>query len=236
MRVDVKKFLFFGVESQRKAFFEEAQELGIVHFINENKVPITVPEEIQHFQQAIKVLRGQPPVKQDESKDYTHASGIVDKILANHSILHKNEEEERVLKLEISRMEPLGDFSIEDLNFIQQEGKRVVQFYYSEEGVVKQETLPEDVIFLGSAHNLDYFMGIRKEPAQYNKMYEIKVDRTLDQLKSRVEEIHKENGTAHSELKGLAKYDEFLHHALVDLLNKAQLHDVQHYVQYTLDE
>lgn len=236
MRVDVKKFLFLGVESQRSAFFEEAQDLGVVHFINEKKTPVTVPEEIQHFQQAIKVLRGQPTIEQEESTNYSQARAIVEDIIANHAILHKNEEEERVLKLEISRMEPLGDFSLEDLDFIENEGKRVVQFYYSEEGVVKQETLPENVIYLGMAHNLDYFMRIGKEPAQLLKMFEIKIDRTLDELQDRLAEIHRQNAQAHTELKELAKYDEYLHHALVDLLNRSQLNDVQHYVQYALDD
>lgn len=236
MRYDVLKYLFLGASSQKNQFFEEAQELGMVHFINETKQAATVPEDIQRFQHAIKVLRGQPPVDQDETTDYSLAPGIVKRILENNALLLKNEEEGRTLSLEISRMEPLGNFSLEDLQFIEREGQRVIQFYYSEEGVVDQEALPDEVVYLGNAHHLDYFMGIRKEPAQYNKMFEIKVDRSLEELDHRVKELQKQNMRAHEELKALAKYNEYLHHALVDMLNRAQLNDVQHYVQYALDE
>ncbi len=34
MRIDVKKLLFIGLKSQKQQFFEEAQQLGLVHFIN----------------------------------------------------------------------------------------------------------------------------------------------------------------------------------------------------------
>lgn len=236
MRIDVAKFLFVGLESQKQQFFEEAQELGIVHFINATNTRPAVPEEVHKFQQAIKVLRGQPPVEQDETTDYSNSKAIVEKILANHQILHKNEEEERILKLEIARMEPLGNFSLQDLEYIQKEGQRVIQFYYSEEGVIQEEGLPEDVIYLGNSHHLDYFVGIGKEPKQYNKMFEIVVDRPLRDLEKRVREIHNENSIAHEELKKLARYNEYLHHAIIDLLNKEQLNDVQSYVQYSLDE
>lgn len=236
MRVDLKKFLFMGLESLKKQFFEEAQKLGIVHFINETNTRPAVPDDVHRFQQAIKVLRGQPPVEQDETKDYSLSQDIVTQILANHAILHKNEEELRVLKLEISRMEPLGKFSLQDLLFIEKEGDRIIQFYYSEEGSVDEGALPEDVIYLGNAHHLDYFMGIRKESAQYNKMFEIKVDKSLEQLEERVQQIHAQDSVAHAELKKLAKYNEYLHYALVDLLNKAQLNDAENYVRYALDD
>lgn len=236
MRVDVKKFLFLGIKSLKQKFFEEAQNLGIIHFINEANTRAPVPEEVHKFQQAIKVLRGQPSVDQEESTDYSQSRAIVEKILHFGSTLHKNEEELRVLKLEISRMEPLGNFSLEDLEFIQREGKRVIQFYYSEEGAIDQTKLPEDVEYLGNAHHLDYFVGIRKEAAQYPKMVEIKVDRTLDQLYAREAEIRRQNSHAHQELKTLAKYNEYLHYALIDLLNEAQLTDVQSYVRYSLDD
>ena len=33
MRIDLQKFLFVGSEEDRRYFFEEAQKLGIIHFI-----------------------------------------------------------------------------------------------------------------------------------------------------------------------------------------------------------
>ncbi len=62
------------------------------------------------------------------------------------------------------------------------------------------------------------------------------MNRSLDQLNQRLVEIQSQSAGAHQKLKVLAKYNEYLHHALVELLNEAQLNDVQHYVEYSLED
>ncbi len=76
------------------------------------------------------------------------------------------------LKLEISRIEPLGNFSPDDLRYIEKEGNGSFSSISPKRGQLMKKNLPEDLVYLGNAHHLDYFMGIRKEPAQYNKMVE----------------------------------------------------------------
>ena len=118
MRVDVVKFLMVGSEEHRNFFFKEAQKLGIIHFIDPNPGLKEIPAEIHHILAAIKILRGLPPMEQDETKEYVLADGLVNKILQLNQERHKLAEAERVTNLDIVRVEPFGDFSHEDIAYL----------------------------------------------------------------------------------------------------------------------
>ncbi len=236
MRYDVKKFLFMGLESDRKAFFEQAQEAGVVHFIETGPAKIKeVPQEVQMMAQAIKILRGLPPVEQEETEEYALAEGLVKKILSLKQTQDKLLEEERLDRLEMSRIEVFGDFSKEDIAYIEQEGHCKIQFYCAREGFAESEELPREVIYVGTNHSLDYFVGVNKEPKQFEKMSEIHIDTPLGALKRRYREVHKEIFQVEQRIKTYAKYNTFLHHALIYKLNTYHLHAAESAVKPVME-
>ena len=58
MRIDVKKFLFVGLNEERTRFFEKAQNLGLIQFIDVRGARSReLPEELQKINSAIKIVR-----------------------------------------------------------------------------------------------------------------------------------------------------------------------------------
>lgn len=230
MRVDVKKFLFIGLEIEKDNFFAKAQQEEIIHFINTNPgYRKETPEAIQEFAEAIKVLREQPPTDQEEIEDYTIAEGLASKIIQLKTTHNKLLEEERLTKIEITRVGIFGDFSLEDLENLEKDAKRKIQFFCGKNGIKDEGNLPDEVLYVGSEHGLDYFIAINSEPKQYEKLSEIIIPQPVGSLKRRLTAIQKECSDIHNRLKGYAKYNTFLHHALIHTLNSTELQTAKEY-------
>lgn len=222
MRHDVKKILFVGIEEEREAFFKKAQDLGLVHFISP-VIPYDkdLPDDVQSLISAIKIVRGLPTLEQEDQGDLALGVGLAKKILQLKNKLDKLEEEKRVTNLEIARIGIFGRFSFEDIAHIENEGKRKFQFFFAKKGL--HHELPEEVILVGSDHGLDYFVAINSEATQYEKMVEMKIEHPLNLLEERSRTIQQEIADVDHQLKSYAKYNRFLHLALVDHLNKHHL-------------
>lgn len=236
MRYDVKKFLFVGIEDERAAFFERAQDAGIIHFIkNKSSMIQGIPDSVQNIVKAIKVVRGLPPAEQEELEDYSPADSIVEKILILNQKLEALNEEFRIVSLEKSRVEPFGDFTIEDISYIEKEAKRHVQFYVAKRGFAEKGELPPEVIYVTSDNGLDYFVAFNKQGKQYPKLIEVNINRSLGSLKVRLEEMSTEKHDIEQQLKTLAKYNQFLHHALTYKLNDFHLKEATDNVQFPIE-
>lgn len=235
MRKDVKKILFLGLEDDKDAFFQSAQEEGIIHFIDPNQsAHKEVPQDVQRISAAIKVLRGLPSHEQEENYQALDADQIVNDILLLHEKNEKLLEEIRVKTIEISRIEPFGRFSFEDISYIEKKGKCKIQFFCARPNAFEEEPEPENLIFVSAEHGLDYYIAINDHPVAYERMIEMKFDHTLDELKQQVKAAQKEHYKIEHDLKHYVKYNEFLHHALVDKLNQYHLYNAQTYVQQTM--
>lgn len=238
MRIDVKKFLFFGIEKDRKNFFEKAQKTGIIEFINKD-VQLYVPEEpsdIQELRAAIKVLRGLPVVEQEEIDNLSLANSTASCIVKLNYSFEALHEEKRILQQEINRVEVFGDFSLEDLEVIQKEAGRKLQFFFAKkEAEVEARSFPE-VIYVGSMHGLDYYTALNRERKSYEGMIEIMIERPLGQLYKRLNLVNREILAVESELKIFSKRNDLLHQALVDKLNLYNLNTVKDYVQQVMGD
>lgn len=236
MRIDVKKFLFIGTERDRLQFFEKAQNAGIIDFIKSKAIKgKDVPLEIQNNVTAIKILRGLPTAPQEELADFVLADGLVHKILHLKNTLERLEEEQRVIKLEISRVAIFGNFSLDDLHFIEQQGHRKIQFFFSKKSA-STESFPPELIYVGSDHGMDYFVAINAQPTQYPKLIEMRIEKPVGVLQERDRAIEKEIRDTEHRLKNYAKYNTFLHHALVYKLNTYHLEAAQGQTRGTLDD
>ncbi len=236
MRIDVEKFLFIGMDSDREAFFKKAQEMGFVHFIETHEHShIEVPPEIQNYNSAIKILRGLPVVAQDHSVKFEEADSIVSEILANQKKLEKDEEELRLLKLEIARVEVFGDFKIDDIKYIEKVGNRIIQYFFARAGIQDEIDLPPEVIYLTTDHGLDYFASINSKPVQFPNLIEIKIERPLGELKTRQNELKKEVAQLQEKLRLAAKYNSFLHEAFIAKMDNYNLQTARSFARHTLE-
>lgn len=223
MRIDVKKFLFAGLERDKMRFFEEAQNLGIVHFISSKGMSHSVSLEIQNTLSSIKLLNRLPEVEQENESGESSADAIVDEILHAQSALEQAEEERRVLTQEISRVAPFGSYSKSDLDWIEKEGRRKVQFFCAKLGFASSGELPDNLIFITAENELEYYLGINSEAIYDKRLIELKPQNDLHTLEHNLSLVMQEIHEYESELKKLARYNDYLHQALLTQLNRAHL-------------
>ncbi len=236
MRYDVNKYLFVGFEGEREDFFQKAQDHGIIHFIKTKPAKVGhVPEELQDLLKAIKIVKGLPPIEQEEIEEYALADGLVLKILQLKKTEEALYEEERVIKQDMARMEVFGDFSAESRQQLEKETQRKMQFFCARVGSINLQALPPEIVYVGSDISLDYFMALNPGPKTYPKMAEIVIHKPLGELSKRLKEIAEEIHSIEQRLKGYAKYNEFLHHHLIYKLNTYHLHDANAQTTPALD-
>jgi len=227
MRIDVKKYAFIGLESDRPAFFKKAQDAGIINFIDASKKSKESAPDVNNFIAAIKILRALPVEKQVELDEYALAEGLVYKILHLQETIEKLAEESRINRLEMARVHIFGEFSLNDITYIEKQSQRKVQYFFGKHDSKNESEIPEELLLVGTENNLDYFIAFSKEPKQYPKLIEMRFEHSLGTLKAREIEITKEIHDAEQRLKSYAKYNTFLHHALVSKLNSYNLNSAE---------
>lgn len=222
MIIDLEKYLFIGAKEDLREFFLKAQEEGFIEFISpKNKKQVDLPKEAKNLIEAIKILR-KLPVKTPYTGvgDLTFAHEIVERILGLKNEIDKLSEEKRFLEAEISRVAPFGEFSFEDIAFIEKLGKRKIQFFCMKTNKRRKFKLPEEVIYIGTDYDLDYFIAINKELKSYPEMIEMRFEQSLDELKSYLAFVSESLHQIEAELKGFAGYIPFLKEALLEHLDK----------------
>lgn len=216
MRKDVKKLLFFGLERDKNRFFIEAQKLGLVQFIDRKnrKMAHSSPasETLAH---AIKILRSFEKGTQEEiGSPIDAAINIIDLKKKQDKL----EEELRILRLEIERIQIFGNFSIADIKFIEEKGGRVCQFFSS-----KELLDADNLIYITSQAGLHYYLSVSQEPASYSRASEMKIDRSLGELKEAIIRNQEEHHEVHLKLASFSRFSDALHKALFASLDLKDL-------------
>lgn len=235
MQVNVKKFLFIGTSEIRDSFFKKAQEKGIIHFIKDNDSQvIDYPPDIDHYIHALKIIKNFPQLEQKISNE--NPDTMIKAFIALHNNLNKSLEQERIIKLDISRIEAFGNFEIKDIEFIKQEANRIIQFYCGRSGYYDHLDLPENLLYISTANGLDYFIGINASPTQYDKLIEMKIDISLHDQKINLKKVQKEIKIKKKESEEYQKYKDFFYHAFIEKINEFSLSSAQKNVNYQLDD
>lgn len=235
MIIPMKKYLILGVQEDLESFFKKAQQQGVLEFIpGKNKAPSVVPKEMQCFIDAIRILRKLKST--DKSKDTEQsAEEIALYIIHLKKEIERLSEQIRMIRLEIARVSPLGDFSKEDIAYIETEAKKVIQFFCMK--TLKREENPPDegLIYLSTEYDLDYFMAIHRAPVSYPHMIEMRVDKPVGILKEELEETQQSLQKIERELKESTCFQPFLQEALITHLNTYHLEQAKNTVQYPLE-
>ncbi len=225
MIINVIKYLIIGVKDEIDRFFELAQEQGFLEFITiSGKKHIEQPIPIQSLLSAIKILRKFPIGEvYVAGGDLSFAMQISERILELKEDLEKLYEEKRLLEAEISRVVPFGDFSMEDLEYIEKEGDRRIQFFCRKATKEDAEAVADHIIYINTSYGLDYFISIAKEPITPSGMIEMRIDSTLGELNNRLKFVDHAIHKFEEELKDYAGHAEFLQSILIDEMNKYNL-------------
>lgn len=237
MRIDVRKQIFVGLEGDRSLFFRRAQAVGIVQFVDSHsRATAETPSSVQNIAHAIKVVQGLEVMEQEEVHDLSKWKNVADEILA---LKHKDEqlhEERRMLRQEVARVEVFGRFSHDDIAYLQEQGGRDVQFFCSKKGTSDQVTENEGLFYVGSDHGLDYFLSVQPKKSSYDGMIEMRIDRSLDDLHGRLQEVELELVAVEDAIKVYAKYNDLLHKALISGMNVHSLDVNREYVESEVED
>lgn len=226
MIINVKKYLLIGAKEEIDRFFSRAQTQGVIEFISPSgKKVVELPPEVQTLSHAIKILR-KLPVKKTYEGDIERAIAleVADRVLELKAEVEKLSEEKRLVEAEISRVAPFGDFSTDDIDFIEKESGREIQFFCMKTAKSHATNFTDEVIYIGTDYDLDYFVTINRSPKTYPDMIEMRIDRPLGELQTHLTFVKESLHQMEAELKGFAGHIDYLHHVLIDFLNDYHLH------------
>ncbi len=237
MIVDIVKYLILGAKEDLDRFFEIAQEQGFLEFISvSGKKSVETPITIQSLLSAIKILRRQP-LRETYlgGGDLPFAMQIAERVLDLKEDIEKLKEEKRMLEAEVSRVHPFGDFSMDDIAFIEKEGGRKVQFFCMKAAKSHKTNCADEIIYIGTEYDLDYFITFNTEAKAYPKMIEMRIDSSLGELENRLSFVDDAISRYEGELKEYAGHIEFLQAVLIEEMNRHNLSGAKKEVSYPLE-
>lgn len=239
MIVKLQKLLFIGIKRDLGDFLMRSQEEGFIEFITpRGKVGRHFPPEIQRIIDAIKILRKQPlKTSYQGPGDLAYADEVAEQVLQLKNALEKHEEEKRFLEVEIARVAPFGNFSFKDIDFIEKNGHRKIQFFCVKTSK-RQEVVgdQEELLYVGTDYDLDYFIAINHQARSYPGMIEMHFDRSVGELKTHLAFVEETLHQIQAELKGFAGHIDFLRDQLLERLDIHALVTAKKSVSYPLDE
>lgn len=234
MIIDVQKFLIFGASVDIDAFFEKAQKAGFIEFITPARKKLEMTPDMQTILQAIKILKKREHKEPAQRETPLSPLAIAERIVHAYTNMEKLQEERRLTEIEISRILPFGDFSQDDLDFIDKEGKRLLQFFCMNTQKADSVNLPEELIYVGTEYDLDYFVAINRERKSYPGMIEIIIEKPLHVLRSHLELIREEIAKFEKDLKMFSTFYELLQETLVKMMNDYHLEAAKKEVEHPL--
>lgn len=224
MIIDMHKYLIYGSKSDMDRFFSLAQRAGFIEFIGlSHKKALEMPENAKTIIAAIKILKTHIVHPEAPYQPKLDPVRLAEHIVKLQGEWEKLAEEERLLNIEIARISPYGPFSKSDIDQIAKEGKRVLQFFCMKSEKANEFVLPPEVIYITTEYDLDYFLAINKEPVKYPNMIEIVIDRSLKELKDRLQIVKNEKDAIEKEIRDLTSSVYYLQRGLNDYLNEYHL-------------
>ncbi len=222
MIVTMKKILLMGEEKSLDAFFKKAQEKGILEFIGSSRKKIEDPS-LQILSQAVRILKNRQVILAQTKSSLKEPLFLAKEVIAAKEALEVLLERKRALSMEISRIHVFGDFSLEDKEFIEREGKRVFQYFAMKREKTKETLLSPSLQYVGTEYDLDYFIAIHKERKSYSGMIEIFIEKPLGELKQELQEVEKQQEEKEKTLKELTAHLEILRESFIEKLNTFHL-------------
>lgn len=237
MIIDVKKFLFVGAQEDLEDFFKKAQQKGFIEFIPPKGKKVYQPTAaIERLSAAIKILRKQPPRKMDERRrNREECLKIAEEVINLKAESETLAEQIRITQAEIVRVGPLGDFLLDDLDYIKEHGHRTVRFFCMKSSRREEFQELDGLLYLGTEYDLDYYMSISKKLIHLPYMMEMKVDLPVGALRDKLSVLEIDLRKAETRLKEHVKDLDSLREVIIDELNDHHLLAAKNEVAYPLN-
>jgi V/A-type H+-transporting ATPase subunit I len=230
----VRKILVFGLKTQVDEFFKKAQKEGVVEFISATK-KISDHFLVKDYLFALKIFKKQMPIVKSECKKI-NPDEIVKQTIASHEELIKVKEDIKNLSDEITRVLPFGNFSKEDIAYLRQEGRRILQFFCIKTIKAKEVELAKELIYVDTQYDLDYYVAINKERKSYPDMIEIELIEPVGVLKEKLKQLQKKAQLLERQLRENSLYAELIRSTLYTRLNRHNLQNAKEGVNEHLNE
>jgi len=219
---DVKKYLFFGLRRQMAEFFERAQQMGFIEFLNSEGNRATLPDDINSLIASMRILRREG-AKTDRKYG---AERNVDEFAHEIAEISQKKEEAleklRLLKIDLMKIKPFGDFPKEQIEEIEREGKRRIQFFYSKHSTEKRDG--EGLIFCATDHDFDFYIAITENGFLHQVgLLEIQMEDDHRGIRKQIEEKEKIASELHKILMDYTAYLPYLEEKLLEKLTKHNL-------------
>ncbi|MCF7806578.1 MAG: hypothetical protein K9M13_02910 [Simkaniaceae bacterium] len=220
---DLKKFVFIGVKEDLDTFFNRAQEKGVIEFIPEDRASILyTPKYIEDIVNAIKIIKHFPTEDRAFTED-SELQKIIDEILLLQKKIDTMQEERLHIQSEIEKMRPLGQFSLDDIHQIEKLSSKRVAFFSCKRGHRERDQFPDDLIYVTSDHDLDYFIYVGSEYPEYTHLNELTFTLSLNEWIEKNQHWERGIKEAYARLKKLAIYIDYLKDNLAKQLNHSNL-------------
>lgn len=229
MIVDLHKYLIVGSQEDMDRFFANAQQAGFMEFIGlSHKKALEMPQDAKTILSAIKIIRTHFVSSHAPFTTDLDPLRLAEEIVAWNHTHEKLLEEERLLHVEIARIAPFGDFSKRELDQVEEEGRRIFQFFCMKSDLAREMTLPPTLIYLDTEYDLDYFLSISKEKMEYPKMIEITIEKPIGELRERLHQLKLEKQKVERSLHDAARGLSYLQNGLLEYLNEHDLQMAKH--------
>lgn len=226
MIVDVEKYLIFGSKEKLDEFLQEAQKLGVIEFITPKRKKIEAPQ-FKKMVHAYKILQKRIS-PEPAAKDSPYSAQVLsEKVVHAFHALENIDEKKRIIRSEIARVSPFGDFSKKELEEIEQKSNRYFQFFSKSSSKKNNHPIPKEMIYIGTEYDLDYFITFTKKKKNYPSFTEMKVETPVGLLRSKLGMLEEESKLFHKQLQDLSAYTKFLEEALIDFYNSFQLSEAK---------
>lgn len=236
MRIDVKKMLFIGAKSNKDAFFETAQHAGIIEFFHSQKVKeLPLNAEAQKIAHAIKVLQEYVYEKQENKKDISLAEDIADTINRLQALKGQSNEKKWLIRQELQRIIPFGNFSIDGLLLLEKETGHKARFFFAKQTKHLKENCPS-LILINRIQGIEYFFSFADEHFSHPDAIEVSITRSVEELKALLTDLEQTIEHVDEELRQLTRYNFLLHHALIHYINQTSLDHALGSVSLFLDD
>ncbi len=239
MIVQLHKVLIYGAKEEMDRFFELSQRAGFLEFLGAaHKKSLELPDEAKTILMAIRIAKRHIIHTLEAPETPIDSVELAEKLIQLNQTHEQLTEEKRLVSSEIARVAVFGDFAKTDIEALQRDAKRVIQFFCMKSQIAREMILPPELIFVGTEYDLDYFTAINKEPVQYPKMAEILIERPLGALKERLYHILDQLAQLEIEIRLYANTLPRLQDGLINFLNEYNLkwakHDAETHLSDTM--
>ncbi|MDX8430486.1 MAG: V-type ATPase 116kDa subunit family protein [Candidatus Algichlamydia australiensis] len=218
MIIKVRKYLFVGAKQELDTFYARAQQAGLMEFISsKGRKRIEYPDKIYNLIKAIKILKKEP--EQLPGQPVENCDETVKETLDLTTTVEEDFERERHYRSEIARIEPLGDFSLKAIEELQISTSRQMHFYCMKSSRAQQIKLPETLIPITTAYDMDYFLSLEKEAVILPNLIQMPIEKSLSELKNLLAATQKEIQLAEERRKELTSALPALKEALIQALD-----------------